>query len=594
MSAVILKGFKKKQLQALVDEIGSANSSYYFVLSKPTDWPGANDTPSTPFDTEEEKYDFRREIISGKKIKSTDAAFLIRRINWESGTQYAQYTDDDSSLYTKNFFVINSTGRVYKCLYNNNSANSTVEPVETTTNTFETADGYIWKYMYTLTTDANTKFSSSDYIPVVVNTDITTAAVNGSIDVLVINNAGNNYITVADGDIIQNLGNSTISTTFRIQDANTNSANGFYNQAGFYIYYGSGVGQLSQISSYVSNSTGKFVTTTDNLTDIDTTSKFRISPYIRITGDGTNATAICTVDNNYTISTVSILNRGQNYSYANAAIVANSSYGSGANVNVAMPPLGGHGSNPVEELGGSDLAISIQHVGSESNTIPTEVEFRKVGILVDPENYSNSDIYTGNTFTGMHVFEIATSTLGFPKNEVMTSDSATKSGSIIAAYSNTSIIKTVGFEGEFDVFTFSEDFPGNISISGNTITGNGTAFETSSNGYNFEVSDLISFNSGSLWYVYRVSDVISNTEIRVTEADGITAVNSSISNTAMTYQKYTSDRLLPSTVDGYAFILDINNPDINRFTGDLIYYNYVEPTQRSNTSVELTKLILKV
>ena len=90
MSAVILKGFKKKQLQALVDEIGSANSSYYFVLSKPTDWPGANDTPSTPSDTEEEKYDFRREMISGKKIKSTDAAFLIRRINWESGTQYAQ------------------------------------------------------------------------------------------------------------------------------------------------------------------------------------------------------------------------------------------------------------------------------------------------------------------------------------------------------------------------------------------------------------------------------------------------------------------------------------------------------------------------
>lgn len=592
MSAVILKGFKKTQLDSLVRDISSSNNNYYFVLSKPTDWPGGNTTPSIPHDTEEEKKSFRREIIGGKKIKSTDVAYLIKRIPWNSGTVYSQYTDYDTELYDKEFFVVNSTNRIYKCLFNNNNSPSTIEPTEATVNTFETADGYIWKYMYTLTTDANTKFSSSEYIPIVVNTDITTLAVNGSIAVITINNSGNNYIAIAEGDIVGVNSNRS----FKIQDINTSSANGFYNTSAFYIYYGSGAGQLSQISNFVSNSSGKYVITNSDLIDIDTTSKFRITPYLQITGDGTNAAAICTVDANnyYSINSVSVLVKGENYSYANVAIIANTAYGSGANLNVIMPPQGGHGHDPISELGSTNIALALNFVGSEGNTIPSEVEFRKVGIIVNPENYSNSDIYTGNTFNGMHIFEIATATPGFPKNEVLISDSATKSGSIIAAYSNTSIIKSVGFEGEFDVFTFSEDFPGTISISGNTITGVGTEFETSTSGFDFIVGDLISFNDGDLWYVYRVSDVISNTSIKVVESDGITNVNQNLSNTSMSYQKYTSDRLLPTTVDGYAFILDINNPDINRFTGDLIYYNYVEPTQRSNTSVELTKLILKV
>lgn len=589
MSAIILKGFKKKQLDTLVADINNSNNSYYFVLSKPTEWPNGSSTPPTPTDTVEEINNFRREIIAGKKIRTLDVSFLARKITWSSDTIYDYYRDDDSDLSSKNFFVVTSANRVYKCLFNNNSANSTVEPSETTTNTFQTADGYIWKYMYDVTSYANTKFSSDDYIPIVVNTSITSAAVNGSIDVITINNSGNGYIAHALGDITQVISN----TTFKIQNANTSSSNGFYNTSGFYIYYGSGTGQLSQISSYISNTSGKYVVTSSQITSVDTTSKFRITPFIRIDGDGSNASAICTVDadDNYKINSVTVLNSGINYSYANAVIVANSSYGTGANLNIIMPPKGGHASDPVRELDGSVIGISVQFDGSEGNTIPTETDFRKVGIISNPTHYSNTSIYKANTINGMHVFEISTPSSGFPINEFMESDSATKDGSIIAAFSNSSIIKAISYQGEFDIYT--DNYPGNISISGNTITGNGTEFAVSSNNYNLETGDLISFNDGSGWYVYRVATVTDNTSITVAEADGITSVNSSISNAAMFYQKYRSDRLLPTTVDGYAFILDINTPDINKFSGDLLYYNYTEPTQRSNTSVENAKLILR-
>ena len=55
------------------------------------------------------------------------------------------------NLYDANFYVMNSERNVYKCLDNNNNdSGSTVEPTGTDTIVLSTADGYKWKYMYTL------------------------------------------------------------------------------------------------------------------------------------------------------------------------------------------------------------------------------------------------------------------------------------------------------------------------------------------------------------------------------------------------------------------------------------------------------------
>ena len=47
--------------------------------------------------------------------------------------------------------------------------------------------------MYTIPTDSVLKFLSTDFLPIVEETAVTTAAVNGAIDTILITDAGTNY-----------------------------------------------------------------------------------------------------------------------------------------------------------------------------------------------------------------------------------------------------------------------------------------------------------------------------------------------------------------------------------------------------------------
>ena len=55
-------------------------------------------------------------------------------------------------------YVLSSANNVYKCMNNNAGGTSTVEPSGTSTSEFTTADSYVWKYMYTLSTTQITNF----------------------------------------------------------------------------------------------------------------------------------------------------------------------------------------------------------------------------------------------------------------------------------------------------------------------------------------------------------------------------------------------------------------------------------------------------
>ena len=63
------------------------------------------------------------------------------------------------------FYVVTSDYNVYKVISNNNGANSTVATTGTSTNILTTADGYKWKFMYSISASDVNKFVTSD-IPV--------------------------------------------------------------------------------------------------------------------------------------------------------------------------------------------------------------------------------------------------------------------------------------------------------------------------------------------------------------------------------------------------------------------------------------------
>ena len=167
-----------------------------------------------------------REMVFGKKVKPGDVAPVITRYNWASNTVYQAFYDRSNTLFTvadsdteKSFFVYTSSGNVYKCIDNNSSGESTVEPSHTDTASREESDGYKWKYMYTV--PSGSKFITSEFIPVVSNSSVIDSSTQG-IERYFLKSGGNNYIETTNGDI-----QSTISSSeFIIQSKSLSFSNG--------------------------------------------------------------------------------------------------------------------------------------------------------------------------------------------------------------------------------------------------------------------------------------------------------------------------------------------------------------------------------
>jgi hypothetical protein len=187
--------------------------NYFFVsLGKPIPWNSGTEVPPTPEQATRDLIAYYDRAIVAKRISQENASFVVNRVNWTSGTLYKAYGCTLCPAGT-NFYVLNSKDQVFKCLDNNGQSLSTSEPELSLSSTaleepfFKTADGYKWKYLYTLTPFQKQKFLTEEWMPVVYNRFVRAAAVNRSLDIVRITNSGNNYtdggsqaIITVDGD----------------------------------------------------------------------------------------------------------------------------------------------------------------------------------------------------------------------------------------------------------------------------------------------------------------------------------------------------------------------------------------------------------
>ncbi len=186
----------------------AANSIYYMYVGKHTGFPDDNNPPTANNSDESSFYEQYRNMIYGKHITDSDIKHMVNKNAWTTGTVYTQYDNNNGSLQTSPFFAsveeANGNFSVFKCLYNNKDSASTDSPTKTETAANDdiyitTADKYQWKYMYELTAAEHTKFSTTDKIPLVIDTAVTSNAVAGAIDVVNVNSGGSRYNSVANG-----------------------------------------------------------------------------------------------------------------------------------------------------------------------------------------------------------------------------------------------------------------------------------------------------------------------------------------------------------------------------------------------------------
>jgi len=137
-----------------------ATQNVYIYLGKDVPWPDENN-PTIPAGCSQCEKNTRSAFLYFKKLSIDDTALGTDKHVWTYGTVYDQYVVNDPVLHTKKFYVVTNSGNVYKCLSNNNGAESTIIPTGTGTQVLITPDGYQWKFMYNISVPVSEKFTSS-------------------------------------------------------------------------------------------------------------------------------------------------------------------------------------------------------------------------------------------------------------------------------------------------------------------------------------------------------------------------------------------------------------------------------------------------
>ena len=515
MSAIITDQLRILNAKNFVSAATSSSNSYYaFVgLTNATDYSsGWESNPPSPKDSFEQENDYWDTMVALKKIKATDVNQVVRKITWSSGTTYDMYRHDISrtrtskpsgatSLYSANYYVINSDYRVYICLQNGTDPENPEGRPSLDEPTFidlepkpagDSNDGYIWKYLYTIKPSEFVKFDTINFVPV-----------------------PKNWETNSDNSAIR---------------ANASATNN----------------QL------------KIVTITNRGVGLGTAD--RVYTNVPIKGDGTGGKATIVINSDSKIESITVSSGGDGYTYGTVDLV-------GGNVptgtttptfDVIIPPKGGHGHDIYRELGAHNVLIYSRIENDlENPDFITGNKIARVGIVENPQSYNSSTLLGIDKASAVYALKLAGTgydTASFNVNSRFTqtiSTGTTAVGRVISYDQNTGVLKywqdksLVGFNTDGSQ-NASPTYGINLNRFTSSVGTGGTTFITGTNLY------------------------IDNT---------FTGVSTSINN--RTYNL------------GQSFIGGISNPEVKKYSGNIIYVDNRPSITRSQNQKEDIKVILQ-
>ena len=403
-------------------------------------------------------------MYAAKRVYASDVELVIPKVTWTANTKYRQYDDTialsdlitgNTSQNLKPFYIITSDRNVYKCLSNNFSANSTVEPTgdySTSNGAISTADGYIWKYMFNV--KSSNRFLNTEWVPTPTRNTQTsdlsdyslddTGVVEGELTTVVIANSGSGYYetNVAVTSFVTGCSILTVANTSNLAANMTISGTGI--ATGTLIsFLDTPNSKITLSSPAIANGGGISGNGSANLS---------ISTRIYFDGDGTGAEASASLANGE-ISKITITTIGTGYSRANVLI-----FGSGidASARAIIAPKYGHAKNPAKDLLAKNVMITSK-IGdvdsSENGFISTDTSFRQFGLLRNPHKYNQAgkvNNLTANAVISQARTLTATPGASYTLNEYVYQTTANNTVAYGYVYSQTtSSIKVTQVKGTF-------------------------------------------------------------------------------------------------------------------------------------------------
>ena len=516
MSAIITDQLRILNTKEFVASVASTSNSYYSFVGLPnatevsSTW---DTTPLDPRDNFDEENNYWDTMIALKKINSSDVKQVIRKVTWQSGVTYDMYRHDIKAdnpskpsnaiiLYDANYYVVNSDYRVYICLQNgtdpeNPSGRASLdEPTFTDLEPREagaSGDGYIWKYLYTISPSDIVKFDSTNFMPVPLNWE--TSSTNASVR----NNAATS-------------------------------------------------GQL------------KIVTITNRGVGLGTAN--RTYTRIPIKGDGTGAEATVAINNNSKVESVTISSGGSGYTYGTLDLASGGMpTGTTSPVfNVIIPPQGGHGADIYRELGARNVLIySRIENDTENPDFITGNQISRIGVVQNPRAYNSTEILSldkASSVYGLKLTGAGYSSASFVPDSFITQT---------VGLGSTAVGRVISYDQTTGVLKYWQD----RSLAG--FNTNGT--QNTSPSYGFELHRFTP-NPGLNGNVNIIGG--STTLSIQTSFTGVSTVINS-----RTYYL------------GQSFVEGVAQPEIEKYSGNIIYVDNRPSITRSTSQKEDIKVILQ-
>jgi hypothetical protein len=404
MSAIITDQLRILNAKNFVSAATSSANSYYAFVGLPnaTDYsPTWDVTPPAPKDNFSEENDYWDTMIALKKINASDICQVVRKNTWTSGITYDMYRHDISrtntskpsgatSLYSANYYVVNSDYKVYICLNNGVSPEnpegrpSLDEPTFTDLeprSAGNSGDGYIWKYLYTIKPSDIIKFDSLNFIPVPKDWETNTtdsavrnnATTSGQLKIVTVTNRG--------------VGLGTANTTY-------------YN--------------------------------------------------VPIKGDGSGAEATIVVNADSKVESITISNGGSGYTFGSVDLESGSvpTGITRPTFDVIIPPKGGHGYDIYRELGAYSVMLysRIENDLQDPDFIIGN-QIARVGVVENPLAYNSATTLTANKVSALSAIKltgIGYSSTTFIADSIITQTvglGSTAVGRVVSYDQNTGVLK---------------------------------------------------------------------------------------------------------------------------------------------------------
>jgi hypothetical protein len=352
--AIVTNPLKKQVISSIQSDFADSAENYFAVIGRSEDWNDSDIAP-TVVNTAREERNFRLGAQSAKNI--IDLSFVVPRYNWSSGAIYSAYDDAQVGYPAQTYYVMNDNNQVYMCIQQSKNASgqaqvSTVQPSGNTTGTpFDTADGYIWKFLYSISALDATKYISANYLPI---------KLQGATD---------SDSPAADVEQLAVQNNAVVG----------------------------------QIIGYAVDSGGAGYTSTPTVTVTGNGTKAKAGA--TISGGQVVKVELIDSSGNYTL--------GSGYDFADVAVTGGGSPTKPASVRAILSTPLGLGGDPRDDLRSTAIMFNVKPEGTENTDFIVGNDFRQVGLMKDLKDSSGSVDFTASTGIILKQLKLSSVTSGF-------------------------------------------------------------------------------------------------------------------------------------------------------------------------------------